>query len=608
MSKKDFIASTEGEARLTHQVGWWIRVAESVPHLTWLGVILVAILCLSAPRQAHARQQVSSGVELFVDSERVEWPVDVPMPGQNAQWQRLLEDWFHNQGFFEAKIADTEALDAALRISDRVIKAVHINRGSETLLTEVVLQGDEYPKLSDSATPVIGERASANTIEALIGSLLGVLTTDGYLGATISVSDAKWESGELTLFLDLQIRAQYRLDGVRLQGDERTKQSLLLDFLGLEVGQSVAGLDRDDLRTILLGAGLHRQVGAPVYELLDDSLAVLLFPVQARPPGQFDLVAGYLPSTGGQSGRVIGSGHILLDNAFGAGRLLSATIQRLPQQTSSFRLDVEDPLFVGLPVRVGFGMEGLQQDSTYNRTGIRLSALLRLDRWSEIGGRFSREVTRPGQAGAQFDNGRQRVGRNTGTWAGVELRINRLDNRIAPRKGLSLWTTLERGYRDSERRKIADGDTVRISQRDSQERLEVGLRVHGLNRGRFGGLVGVDAHLIRSEDLDESDLFFMGGASSLRGYDENRFRGSTLVRAFAEPRYHLDDGSMVFLFVDMGYVESSLTKDSKGSWYPGYGIGFVFSSGIGPISISYALNNEGGWREGRVHVAVSFGL
>ena len=64
MSKKDFIASTEGEARLTHQVGWWIRVAESVPHLTWLGVILVAILCLSAPRQAHARQQVSSGVRV----------------------------------------------------------------------------------------------------------------------------------------------------------------------------------------------------------------------------------------------------------------------------------------------------------------------------------------------------------------------------------------------------------------------------------------------------------------------------------------------------------------------------------------------------------------
>ena len=243
-------------------------------------------------------------------------------------------------------------------------------------------------------------------------------------------------------------------------------------------------------------------------------------------------------------------------------------------------------------------MEGLQQDSTYNRTGIRLSALLRLDRWSEIGGRFSREVTRPGQAGAQFDNGRQRVGRNTGTWAGVELRINRLDNRIAPRKGLSLWTTLERGYRDSERRKIADGDTVRISQRDSQERLEVGLRVHGLNRGRFGGLVGVDAHLIRSEDLDESDLFFMGGASSLRGYDENRFRGSTLVRAFAEPRYHLDDGSMVFLFVDMGYVESSLTKDSKGSWYPGYGIGLRILIGY-RTNINFLCPQQRGWMEGR---------
>ncbi len=53
-------------------------------------------------------------------------------------------------------------------------------------------------------------------------------------------------------------------------------------------------------------------------------------------------------------------------------------------------------------------------------------------------------------------------------------------------------------------------------------------------------VVGGDAWVLRADGFDEADLFRIGGATSLRGYDEEQFRARTAARAVAEVRYQVD--------------------------------------------------------------------
>jgi outer membrane translocation and assembly module TamA len=120
----------------------------------------------------------------------------------------------------------------------------------------------------------------------------------------------------------------------------------------------------------------------------------------------------------------------------------------------------------------------------------------------------------------------------------------------------------------------------------------------------------MDASLLQSDTYDPSDLYRFGGATTLRGYDEERFLGRLVSRSLIEYRYQLDPESFAFAFTDVGYVEAPETGDDgvERGVYPGFGLGLQFDTALGIVNTSYAANREGGQFSGRIHVGLSFGL
>ena len=77
---------------------------------------------------------------------------------------------------------------------------------------------------------------------------------------------------------------------------------------------------------------------------------------------------------------------------------------------------------------------------------------------------------------------------------------------------------------------------------------------------------------------------FFGAANSLRGYDENRFRGHIVGRALLEYRYLLGRGSLVYGFLESAYVRRPTVPGPRIQFY----------SRLGLVKASYALNDEDG--------------
>jgi Surface antigen. len=123
--------------------------------------------------------------------------------------------------------------------------------------------------------------------------------------------------------------------------------------------------------------------------------------------------------------------------------------------------------------------------------------------------------------------------------------------------------------------------------------------------------VGGDGAVLRSRSYDRSDLFRFGGATSLRGYDEDQFLGNVTLRGLLEYRVQLDRRSYAYAFGDLGYVERPALRGASATraWHPGYGLGLQVDTAIGLIRTTYALNPTVATpADGRLHFGLSVGL
>lgn len=433
--------------------------------------------------------------------------------------------------------------------------------------------------------------------------------------------DAESETWRASVTVFSEPGPRLRLLRVEASGEGRTRGGYLARASGLRVGRTLAGYDPDAIQRRLTQTGYFRRVGAPELYVTPDSGAVVRIPVTEEAPGTFDLVLGLLPqATGGV--QIVGNGRMELRNAFGAGRALRLRLDRLPGQVSRAEVAASDPFVAGTAFGASLSFQGAQQDSLYNQQKYRVGASYALGETVSIGVTASREVTRPGPSGLRLTRleaisgaRAQRIPTATSQFAGIELTLRRLDRPSNPRRGVSLELRAERGTKDRSQRQITQisgalPDTTSVRQRLAQERIDASARVFLPTLRRQLAAFGLDAGVLVSDAYDASDLYRFGGASSLRGYDEDRFLGRLVARALAEYRVQIDRESYAYAFVDVGYVDDpgGDERPSRRAFYPGYGVGIQFAAPVGLLVVTYALNPEESATAGRVHVGLSFGL
>ncbi len=576
-----------------------------------LCVVLSCVLVVSVFKSARARQTNigMSKVALYVDSVIAsEWPPGVISEREDAlSVSESIVAHFHAIGYHFARV-DSVSLSG---------NAVYLTRGIRATVASLRLSGvevlDELLVRSQLRLKA-GTALDMTVLEEDIRRLLDLYAGVGHHMAEVILETLHPAAGSQTAF-DVQLVVEEGpvvvLSGLELPGAVRTRARYAADVAGVRPG----AFRHADLRPFadrLRSTGLFRRVGDPFLTVFPDSTATLSIPVEEAPPGTFDLVLGYLPGRGsGSSGQIVGSGHLRLVNVFGFGRSVGLQLDRRPGQVSSAEARVSDPRIAGLPVRIEASFQGYQQDSTYSSRAWTLEAGYQLSRGFEISARYSKELTRPGQAGLRMRGGSQRIARADIAFRGIVARVSRIDDPINPRKGFRVETVIERGdKRDSRRTVMPSGDTTRVSSTLRQERFRMNARVFIPTFRRQTVLIGLDALVLLSKAFDESDLFRVGGANSLRGYDEDQFRSNTAIRGIFEYRVLVDPSSFVFLFFDLGYLESPglLGGIASKDWLMGFGLGMQFETAVGIVNTTYAMNDRDGPTNGRLHVGLSFGL
>lgn len=382
----------------------------------------------------------------------------------------------------------------------------------------------------------------------------------------------------------------------------RTRPSFAARAAGLPLGHPAVDLDPEHVRRNLRATGLFEEVGMPEVDVRADGAVRLLVPVREADPVAADVVVGYLPPSGGAPGRIVGSGTLALRNVFGQGLGLDASLQRHPGLVGRVDVRASAPLVAGWPLRLEGRFQGLQQDTTFTRTEAALEVGWRLAPSVELVAAASRVAV---EAGLGTGSGIH-VADRTGWFAGLGVHLQRVDRLPHPRQGAVVHVLLQEGRV----RRAETGGPTAPRGAERQQRLRADTRVYVPAGTRGTVVLGGEVFLLVAERYDEADLFRLGGAASLRGYDEERFRGNTVARALGEYRHVLDGATSGLLFLDVGFVrwpDGDVRLEGQ-RWAPGYGVGLSTRTPLGLATVTYALNPEEGIASGRVHVTVSVGL
>jgi outer membrane protein assembly factor BamA len=521
-----------------------------------------------------------------------------------------VADSLRRSGYYFAEI------DSITRSGVRTV--AHLSRGPIVHIGELDLVGLEDAERDGILRLMETRQGTVFDLDRLERDLQSVLI--GYEHAGRLLAEAEVEDLRLIsedppqVAIKIRVAAgpQVPLKRIELPGAERTKPSFVAMLAGLEIGRPLTEYDPDALRRRLEDSALFESVGELELVVESDTAAVLRVPLAEVDPGSFDLVFGYLPpQTQGVRGTFIGTGHLTLNNLFGRGRSIAIKLNRLPNQASSMEASASDPFLFGRPLGVEIRFNGHEQDSTFGKQAYRGELAYRFPGGLGVFGGFSREVTRPGQAGLRIaGSGRQVVPRSDAWFLGIGIRFSRLDRSVNPTTGFLLETNLETGRKERSERRIVEADTTRDILVLRQERLQVTGRAFVPTLSRQVLVFGGDAAILVSNEYDRSDLFRFGGATSLRGYDEDRFVGRIVARALLEYRFLIDRVSFAYAFLDVGFVDRPETPELSADQElrPGYGLGIQFRTVVGLVNVSAAINPESGPTDARIHAGLSFGL
>ena len=520
-----------------------------------------------------------------------------------AGLNRVLEK-YREDGLVFASIAP----DVTTIPPDQVQIHLHIHEGTRVRTGEIAIEGNHLFSTDDLLRALSlrkGAPFSQATFEGGIDKLLALYSERGYPQAEIEPADFDLSEEQGTVDLHLQIREgnQVRIGEVKLTGLQKTKPEVVLRELPMQAG------DVFDQRKI--DQSFHRLVNLGYFYEVSPSLleegrtpAEIIFNARVTEArtGRFSGVIGYAPPTAEFEGapQLTGVVEATETNLLGTGR--QANFLWKSGLLRTLRIGYTEPWTFGKPIKIGLEYSQLKQrnqftDAESNENAASVTAAARFRRLFEGSLGFSYK-----RIGVPADNPFLPA-----TSPSIHSPIIDVANPTAQsgvKYGVMLGLTRDsRDYFLNPTRGRLDGVAFEFSTGDFKLRkLWIDLRGYFPTWRRQVIALGLHGAAAWGDNIPPTELFYLGGANTLRGYDEDWFFGPRRVYANIEYRLLVGRTSQFFVFTDLGAVTQVDQPTVFDPLRVGYGFGMRLESKGGLLRIDYGLAEGHSALEGKIHV------
>ncbi len=433
----------------------------------------------------------------------------------------------------------------------------------------------------------------------------------GYPFTEVQLSEIRLDDDSLTASLLLNRYREFRIDSILVKGRSKIRENYLRNYLGIKRNEPYNESKVSNISTRLREIPFVSETEKPQVIFNKDTATVYVF-LDRKRASQFDGILGILPDNA-DPGNVLITGEINLKllSALNRGELIDFQWRKMQARTQNLNIHVAYPFLFNTPFGLDGTFELYKRDSLFlNLKGVigvqyHLVGNDHIKVFADL--RSTDILARSMLQGSQTLNP-DNVDSRTQLF-GFGYRMQRLDFRLNPRKGLDLYAEASAGNKriifDSE---LGEQRYQGLSENSFQLNVILNADYYVPIPNRSTLKVGVKSGMMRSESLFESEMFRIGGLRTLRGFDEEAFFADLYAIGTVEYRFLLNMDSYIFVFADAAYYENRAVNRRITDRPIGFGLGISFSTKIGIFSLTYALgrqfDNPIDARAGKIHFGI----
>lgn len=275
--------------------------------------------------------------------------------------------FYHNQGYFDFYIADTQ-VDTDEAKNKQTIK-ITVSEGKRYRWGKVTLEGDtrEVPRaeLQEFLTMKEGKWFNRSRMMGALEKIQNRMAASGYAYSEVNVQPRpNPDTGVVDFVLQVNPGRKIYVNQIHISGNNKTRDEVIRrELRQMEAAPyDLSKLQRSKERVELLGYFDNVQFDAiPVNDVPDQ--VDLDMRVAERSTGSLDFSAGWVQDTG-----LVLSAGVAQDNLFGTGKSVAARLSR-SKTTQNASLSFTDPYFTPEGVSMGYDIYGKSFDPRKNSSG-----------------------------------------------------------------------------------------------------------------------------------------------------------------------------------------------------------------------------------------------
>ena len=410
--------------------------------------------------------------------------------------------------------------------------------------------------------------------------------------------------GSIDFSLHIREGEKVRISNVKVSGLEKTKEHVVIREIPIKVNEDFNQKKIDSSYHRLRNLGYFHHVNPNLLEegATEDAIIFHAKVTEGR-TGRLIGVLGYAPPVEGSESvpQLTGVVEFGETNLLGTGRDIH--FHWKSGLLNALQVGYKEPWILGRPITLGVAYSQLKQRNPFNDAESEERAA-NLSGFSKFGRYYESEVTL-GYKQIMYAESTPTFPASTNQ---DPLTTSLQDTQTITEQGSKYSITL-RLTRDSRDYYLnptygrRDSFAVELSRSDFRLR-KIWLDIQQYFQTWENQVIAIELHGAAAwgVSIPPTELFYLGGASNLRGYDEDWFSGPRRVHANLEYRFLMGRNSQFFTFLDLGSV-TFIDRPSKFDRLRiGYGFGARLESKGGIIQLDYGLAAGDSALRGKIHV------
>ena len=474
---------------------------------------------------------------------------------------RILQQ-VKKRGFFTARI------DSISKTNKELIAYLDLGKKINEII--IVTKKDNTNGIIDSGIDSI--KIKTREFSDLTNQLLKQIDRKGNSFSEITYVNPLLKND--TLFLEMKISnsSSRKIDKVITRGYEDFPKKFITKYFLIDKNTVFSKKKLNQVSALSNKLDFIKEKKAPEVLFKKDSTHLYLF-LDKIGTSSFDGLVNFSSKENGKGLLLNGNLDLKLNNTFNTGEKFEIIWNKVSDEKTDFKINSYVPYILNSKFSTTLEFYLYRQDSTFINTNFELKTDYSINQKSHASILYSSEKS---NYLLNISNNDLASYSNYFIGLGYELKKSSTSNLYKYKNGLNLNLTI--GKRKT--------DTESINQLKFHFSAFANVQIN--NRGYLN--IKNESGLLTSKNYLLNELFRIGGANSIRGYNEQSIFTNGYSYSNIEFRYSLDTSSYLYSITDLGiYKENTTNKIKK---LLGIGAGYQFRINNNLVNLGYVISTN----------------